>query len=104
MKFYYNTYMFGNDTITQISTNDFFQYLIFTFDTRGKQTIKPYEDDTSDFLQQQKYAYIQLTDIGVLSILRGLQGVKQFDKDYLPQPTSSIIIELYNNSEVVTQF
>ncbi len=36
MKDYYHLYLNGNDAVTKIATNDFWDHLIFTFDTRGK--------------------------------------------------------------------
>ena len=52
---YYHKFLQGNDTVTQLSNTDFFKFLTFTFDQRGKQTLTPSKDPTNVFLNTQKY-------------------------------------------------
>ena len=45
-----------------------------------------------------------MNDQAIIAILRGLQGPSKTDPNYVPEPTSSILIEFYNTSNVANTF
>ncbi len=46
---------------------------------------------------------MQLNDVALISVLHGLKGSKT-DKNYIPSPTSSLLIEFYNTTDIVKTF
>ena len=46
---------------------------------------------------------MQLNDYALVALIRGLQGSKA-DTTYIPQPTSSLLIEFYNTTDIVQKY
>lgn len=95
MSDYYYLYLQGNDTVTQLSTTGLINEIIQNLEERAKWLV----DDASKqswakkYLNQS-YEYLQLNDLALTALLTGMFG-KNVDRTYLPEPTSSLIIEFY---------
>lgn len=95
MQDYNYQFLQGNDTVTQLSTNDFFNYLIFNLEERARQLLNdPKSSEWAKKFKTQKYTYLGLTEQALISLLKGIL-VSAVDSTYLPQATSSLIFEFY---------
>jgi cytochrome b involved in lipid metabolism len=54
------------------------------------------------FLKDQKYKYLQLNDDAIISVLKGLNY--SAITNYIPLPTSSIVIEFYKSKDATATF
>jgi len=101
MKDYYNQFLFGNGTVVQLAATDFINYMIMHFEERAMHVSNFSELSIGlSFLEKQAYQYIGLSDQGLMGILKGLVSTSLF----MPQPTSSLVIEFFEKDPNATSF
>jgi hypothetical protein len=95
MQDYYYLFLQGNDTVTQLSTNDLFAYVIFNLEERARQLLSdPSAQSWSAIYKTQRYTYLQLHDQALTAFVKGL-FTQAAPTQWVPQPTSSILMEFY---------
>ncbi len=67
-KDYYYVYLFGNDTVATLASNEFFNNLIAVFDGKISTSIgKP--NNATAYLTNRKYHYIQSGNFQIVSLI-----------------------------------